>query len=1117
LYASLTPEELARSPRERWEAMMASTSTAVSPVDSLPSPIESQELETVPEAPAPSTPSRHRARRSISSPLLPQAGFDSPAPVQVVRRGNSISAPAKEGRKIAERAQARRRSPLGHDKSNGAGAQLSIEEEIADLISAHGSAEQALYKVVESKRAIAARSDRLWQVLENQRGLTSDLHKNLERALGEKERYRQKLKETLNANNAVLERTNSDVEEPGSIDLDQPATNLHLQQVDDNFTQSSPQTPPRYPGVGTSARALSNSLVDTPPTTHHRGDSVMSDTGSIIVMEATPVKISPMSRATATDSTRAQTPQTAPPPRLKMAIPSSPLSAEQRARSRKAPPTPLNLASVSEQKQENVPHSKLESDSGCEQSPTTPSERGRRRNRDGNVSEEVQLTRSSKSSQKRKKPIMLPTESGAASSVQRALDYEHRSDIQHNTGPIVSPKQHTVDTKSFSPRFDGGSEHSQNLTAQSVLAPLMSPGLPMTPRPADRPLNAPLPRPARMPLYTPRAENFSNIAGLPLSPREPKQFLPLPSSGPNLPSFDAPEDESPPVAFKSTTASDRTMSIQTDDVAATQQEDASNKSTFEALPVLPLSTQALPAIELNVVCPNTKTPHRDSPMQDVRESYEEFIIHIVRRSDQRKLWSVQKTMSGLPTLHQSIKPIARFSGMLPQDTPLANEVRVNANLRQTALMRYFTIMADTNFDEPAALLVCRYLSTDVLGTSGSSSPNTSVSDHDSAVAMGSNSPFVNSKRKTGYLTKKGKSFGGWSSRYFVLDGPELKYYAEPAGQLIGSIQLENARIARQNNERTPDSSDYKHAFLVVEAKTEGPSSSVKHVLCAANDASRDGWIEALLPYTTGQVREPAGMLNTYNPEKRKPSPVISGPGLNVDTIDALRAVGYESTVAAQPPLMSAQPLPNPFASSLSIDSPSSSTSALGIPASTNRELSFEEVAPAPVKSSKRGHSKKRSIFGFRTKQSAEDDNSSNSTPQRHGRSLSRHLPTSGKSSSRVVFGAPLAEAAKHFPPRDVDVLLPSPVYRCIEYLEYKSASDEEGIFRLSGASSVIKTLKERFNNEGDVKLVDGKHYDVHAVASVLKAYLRELPESVLTSSLLVDLVKAMSTLHLPNN
>ena len=30
--------------------------------------------------------------------------------------------------------------------------------------------------------------------------------------------------------------------------------------------------------------------------------------------------------------------------------------------------------------------------------------------------------------------------------------------------------------------------------------------------------------------------------------------------------------------------------------------------------------------------------------------------------------------------------------------------------------------------------------------------------------------------KRGYLTKRGKNFGGWQTRYFVLDGPLLKYY-----------------------------------------------------------------------------------------------------------------------------------------------------------------------------------------------------------------------------------------------------------------------------------------------------------------------------------------------------
>lgn len=87
-------------------------------------------------------------------------------------------------------------------------------------------------------------------------------------------------------------------------------------------------------------------------------------------------------------------------------------------------------------------------------------------------------------------------------------------------------------------------------------------------------------------------------------------------------------------------------------------------------------------------------------------------------------------------------------------------------------------------------------------------------------------------------------------------------------------------------------------------------------------------------------------------------------------------------------------------------------------------------------------------------------------------------------------------------PRDVDVNLPAVVYRCIEYLEAKNAASEEGIFRLSGSNLVIKALKERFNNEGDVDFLEGDtYYDVHAVASLFKQYLRELPTTVLTLEL----------------
>ena len=44
--------------------------------------------------------------------------------------------------------------------------------------------------------------------------------------------------------------------------------------------------------------------------------------------------------------------------------------------------------------------------------------------------------------------------------------------------------------------------------------------------------------------------------------------------------------------------------------------------------------------------------------------------------------------------------------------------------------------------------------------------------------------------------------------------------------------------------------------------------------------------------------------------------------------------------------------------------------------------------------------------------------------------------------------------------------LPAIVFRSIQYLEAKKADQEEGIYRLSGGSGVIKNLKDRFNVGG---------------------------------------------------
>jgi hypothetical protein len=75
----------------------------------------------------------------------------------------------------------------------------------------------------------------------------------------------------------------------------------------------------------------------------------------------------------------------------------------------------------------------------------------------------------------------------------------------------------------------------------------------------------------------------------------------------------------------------------------------------------------------------------------------------------------------------------------------------------------------------------------------------------------------------------------------------------------------------------------------------------------------------------------------------------------------------------------------------------------------------------------------------------------------HPSHLRREAP---QSAPRAVFGVPLEESL------EVSQIcnLPSIVFRSIQYLEAKKADQEEGIYRLSGSSAVIKALKDRFNN-----------------------------------------------------
>lgn len=92
--------------------------------------------------------------------------------------------------------------------------------------------------------------------------------------------------------------------------------------------------------------------------------------------------------------------------------------------------------------------------------------------------------------------------------------------------------------------------------------------------------------------------------------------------------------------------------------------------------------------------------------------------------------------------------------------------------------------------------------------------------------------------------------------------------------------------------------------------------------------------------------------------------------------------------------------------------------------------------------------------------------------------------------------------------------LPAVVVRCIEAIE-RWGVEEEGIYRLSGRSSHTAKLKIIFDNANrqmaDLELVDigPADLDLNSVCSLLKAYLRALPDLLLTSALSNDFNEAV--------
>jgi len=600
---------------------------------------------------------------------------------------------------------------------------------------------------------------------------------------------------------------------------------------------------------------------------------------------------------------------------------------------------------------------------------------------------------------------------------------------------------------------------------------------------------------------------------------------------------------------------------------------------LNAMPVTPLpllhgdpqmTFRALPLLASDLTRTEIAVSHSSIRANERGREVLSFVIVI--RPAGKDPWKVEKLYSDVVTLDSRVRAVLGKSLLkrlanLPEGRLWKDHAPAKVDQRKNALEVYLKSLVALpvkNKDEIIAFFT-------------------------SDVVREAHKPVSQAGYKEGYLTKRGKNFGGWKTRYFMLQGPSLEYYENRGGTHLGSILITGAQIGRQqktqDKQQSDEDNDYRHAFLIIEARKGPGGSNPRHVLCAQSDRERDDWVEELVRYVTGTYNDEDGSIQDEPPAQsvagrsstssdlpvtpsRRPrkDDITKGPAVpisqlppeyvNAKFFSSGPAPSDDSSSTHSPVKTSAASyvehraaaagIETPLSTSLPSSSPLTGAEDVDVYAAFSQRAT-SEMGQSPDHSRRRD--KRRSLNPLRSTPIAERDDSPENDTDPHTPRVDVHGkvkisgPMNGtpipagykfggkdgppdpqssserreKAKSRTFWGFGRHEKANMpaHTPRNVfgvsleeslDVAqiasLPAIVFRCIQYLEAKKADQEEGIYRLSGSSAVIKALKDRFNLEGDVDLLASDEYwDPHAIAGLLKTFLRELPASILTRDL----------------
>lgn len=440
----------------------------------------------------------------------------------------------------------------------------------------------------------------------------------------------------------------------------------------------------------------------------------------------------------------------------------------------------------------------------------------------------------------------------------------------------------------------------------------------------------------------------------------------------------------------------------------------------------------------------------------LNEQGKEFTVYIisVKAGDHEK-WRIQKRYSDFLTLHEHLRkslPSKTMSkiGKVPGKTLFqqAAVAPAQTDKKIVSLELFLNNVIRETFDTHMNRAIVQFLCLDIL-----------------SLLHRENKYIFKDSLKEGYLTKRGKRTGGWKKRFFVLKLDRFEYYdsqeqalsaknsgKESSGLFsssgpLGVLFLKGCWIGvKKADSHSASTKDHRHAFLITEPlEADAPEGTrpKKHILCAESDVDRDEWAWLISNCIVAQDQK--AVLQSQDPSQNTSVPKIS-----------------------IPPPPSVEP-----------------------PAHLSNRMTIAVTPTKDVKNSVLMENVNRPASSMDNVRSAKD----NDVP------FVRQSPPPSLARTGRVFGVPLEEAVKYSKAKE-GYELPSVVYRCIEYLDHHRAFLEEGIYRLSGRNALILSLRDQFEKEGDVQLMkNARQYDVHSVAGLLKLFLRELPDSLLTNEM----------------